>query len=42
MNLHLTLSPRWALPGIAALALGVFAACGRGDGSTTLTADEAQ
>jgi len=21
MNLHLTLSPRWALPGIAALAL---------------------
>ena len=42
MNLHLTLSPRWALPGIAALALGLFAACGGGDGSTTLTADEAQ
>ena len=42
MNLQLTRTSRLALPGIAALTLGLLAACGGGDGSTTLTAAEAQ
>ncbi len=42
MNLHLTRTSRWAFPGIAALALGLLAACGGDEGSTTLTAAEAQ
>ena len=42
MKLYLTRSSRWALPGIAALALGLLVACGGGDSTTTLTADQAQ
>ena len=42
MNLQLARTSRLALPGIAALTLGLLAACGGGDGSTTLTAAEAQ
>ena len=42
MNLTPTHIARWALPGIAALSLGLLAACGGGDDSTTLTAEEAQ
>ena len=42
MNLHLTRNSRWALSGIAALALGLLVACGGGDDTTTLTAEQAQ
>ena len=42
MNLHPTRRSLWALPGIAALTLGLLVACGGGDSTTTLTADQAQ
>jgi hypothetical protein len=42
MKLHLTHASRWALPAIIALALGLLAACGGDEGSTTLTEAEAQ
>lgn len=42
MNLHLSHPARWALAGIAALALALLVSCGGGDESTTLTAEQAQ
>jgi len=42
MELHLARPSRFALAAIAALSLGLLAACGGDEGSTTLTAVEAQ
>lgn len=42
MNLHLARRSPKALSGIAALALALLVACGGGDSTTTLTADQAQ